>query len=187
MGRFSHRCKCQGGRRSGRWVVLTPPAAPGKYARLKCLVCNWKFSKRNKYVATLPRHVEKSRSGLTDADVLARIESGTLLVDTARAIVTSLNRLVASTLKVLERESNGSTYRFVEISAVGKKKKVALHRLVWMAAHGRIPPAGYDVHHVHGKQVENPDGIWNLDLLPIAENRSTSRRFVDPAQQEFAF
>jgi hypothetical protein len=188
MGRLSHRCKCQDGRLTGRWVVLTPPAAPGKFARLKCLACGWKFSKRAKYVETLPRHMEESRSGMSDHDVLDRINSGTLLVDTDLAIVTSCTaRHGTKTLRVIERESNRSTYRFVEITAGGKKKKVALHRLVWMAAHRQIPPAGYDVHHVNGKQVANPDAIWNLDLLSIGENRSTNRRYVDPAQREFAF
>lgn len=185
MGRFSHRCKCQDGRRAGRWVVLKPPVAPGKYARLKCLACGWKFSKRNKYVATLPRHVEDTRSGMSDQDVLARIEAGTLVVDTDRATVFSVSRYGGTFLRVIERESSGSTYHFVEITSAGKKKKIALHRLVWIAAHRELPPPGFDVNHKRGKRVPLPDSIDNLELLPSSVNRRLGA--PSPDQLEFAF
>ncbi len=176
MDSRSRRCKCQDGRRAGRWVVLRPAAKPGGSARLKCLVCGWKFSRRGKWLEGLPLHKEESRSGMTDKDILSRIESGSLVVDTELAIVTSVTaRYGARTLRIIERESNGSTYRFVEVTASGKKKKISLHRLVWIAAHRQLPPAGYDVDHEFGMRVENPDGIWNLRLLTIAENRATNR------------
>lgn len=178
MSRFTYRCKCKGGRRAGRWVVLGEPEAAGKPYRLKCLACRWKFWSRAKFAATLPRHKEKSRAGMTDAEILIRICNGSLIVDVERAEVFSMSPRSATPvrLQTWERESNHSTYTFVQICANGKKKKIALHRLVWIAANRLLVPAGFDVDHVNGKQVAVPHAIHNLRLRPSGENRADKSR-----------
>ncbi|MEM6692777.1 MAG: hypothetical protein AAF664_25340, partial [Planctomycetota bacterium] len=132
-------CKCIGGYRCNgdSWRVIDrrdPPAT----SQLKCLTCGWKWWSDRKYVAKLPDHVEDCRSGMTDLDVVALVRSGQLsiLANNERA-VRVFRKQPSGTwkdLQVINRESNGSSYKFVTICGGGKKKKVALHRLVWMAA-----------------------------------------------------
>lgn len=129
----------------------------------------------------LKDHVVRSRVRASDDDVVERLRIGNLIVDAEQAIAKSLFRGQWRTLRVIERESNGSTYRFVEIYSGGKRKKVALHRLVWMAVNLMAVPEGYDVDHVHGKGVRNPDGIGNLRLLESSRNRSRKRPSCSPA------
>lgn len=153
-------------------MCLKRSSSPKVSSRLKCLRCGWKWWSRRRYIDQLPDHVERVQSGLTDEDVLQRIHDGTLIV--LGSVVRSYNHRQKSwtPLKVLSRSPNGSTeYRFVTVCACGKKKKVALHRLVWMAYEKRVPPQGYDVHHVR-HDVRHPDRYSNLRLVPSSINRS---------------
>lgn len=43
-------------------------------------------------------------------------------------------------------------------------------------------PEGFDVDHIKGLNIENPDGIDNLRLLPLAVNRT--RRLSDEPTEE---
>lgn len=119
--------------------------------------------------------MEYNRPRITDEDVLARIVDGTLIVDVDRARVRSWNcsRQKWTYLLVMVRRhsSGGAPYRFVQICKSRGRKKVALHRIVWMAANMRVPPEGCDVHHrKHKRRI--PDAIDNLLLLPSGVNRS---------------
>lgn len=164
-------CSCDGNFRENghRWVVLKRRE---KSSHLKCLDCGWKWWSGCKYVADLPDHVEQSRSGMTDQDILDKINDGRLAVLPDEARVFSFGRNQWAELKVRHRESNGSTYSFVEVCANGKKKKVALHRLVWMFANRRLVPDGFDVDHIEGKV---SDSIDNLRLLESSKNRSIGK------------
>lgn len=139
----------------------------------KCLKCGHKWNSRRKYVARLADHTEYSRKGMTDQDILDRILSGTLEVDMKGRFVTS-HRRETKQLTVWEHTRNGSTYRFVSI-CLGHKKKISIHRLVWMAFWKQLVPEGQDVDHIKGREIENPDGIENLRLLPVSVNRSAYR------------
>jgi len=108
---------------------------------------------------------------MNDDDILTRILEGTLTVLINEARVFSFNREWKE-LRVIDRESNGSSYKFVEICHSGKKKKIALHRLVWMFAHRCLVPEGYDVDHIEGK---TSDSIDNLQLLESSSNRSKGK------------
>ncbi len=164
-------CKCGNFRDAGHhWVVIQRRDNPAS-SHLKCLDCGWKWWKSARFVSKLPDHVERSRSGLSDQDILARINSGSLFVHVERAEVFGFSRGWKQ-LRAISRTSNGSTYRFVEVSYQGKKKKIALHRLVWMFAHMQVVPDGFDVDHVNGKRGDFPDRIGNLQLLESRVNRS---------------
>lgn len=173
-------CNCgPGGYREygHRWVVIQRRARP-QSSQLKCLECGWKWWSTRNYIEKLTDHVEQSRSGMTDEDILARILDGTLTVLVNEARVFSFSRDTWNELRQAVRTSNGSTYRFVDICSNGKKKRVAVHRLVWMFAHRSIVPEGHDVDHIEGKLRDNCDAIDNLQLLPSSLNRSKGKPLV---------
>lgn len=165
-------CKCQGGFREcgHRWVVVERRTLP-KSSQLKCLECNWKWWSACRYVLSLDDHVERSRTGMTDQDILDAINEGLYSINVDTALVVSWT--TGKRLRVIERESNGSTYRFVEIYRKGLRKKIALHRLVWMVANGQVVPEGFDIDHIRGKAFG--DSIDNLRLLESSVNRSIGK------------
>ena len=181
-------CKCGNYHEAGhRWVVIERRPQP-RSSRLKCLQCGWKWFSTCAFVGKLDDHVEKSFSGMTDQDILDRFAEGTLTVFPKTAAVWSYNPTTKSwtQLRVIERESRGSTYRFVEICKDHKKKKIALHRLVWISFYRQLVPEGYDVDHIEGKSIEFPDAIDNLQLLESGFNRSRGKPFVSQtAELEF--
>lgn len=176
-------CKCGNYREAGhRWVVIERRKSP-KSSKLKCLECGWKWHSTCQYVSKLKDHVEKSFKGMTDQDILDRIVDGTLTVFTRTAEVWGFNGSSWSKLRVIDRESCGSSYRFVEVCSKGKKKKIALHRLVWIAFHRQLVPESYDVDHIEGKDREFPDAIDNLRLLESRFNRSRGKPFVSQTEE----
>ncbi|MEM6471698.1 MAG: HNH endonuclease [Planctomycetota bacterium] len=122
---------------------------------------------------------------MTDQDILDRINDGTLVVQMDKPIVWSFNtrRKVWTPLTAIEHESNGSKYRFVNICKRRMKKKIAVHRLVWMFAHRQLVPEGYDVDHIEGKV---SDRIENLQLLESSRNRSKGA-YIEDQQEELPF
>lgn len=165
-----NRCKCENRRLRIKWVVVQRRSHP-LTSRLKCLACSIKWWAKAKYVQQLPDHVEQSRRGMTDADILERIINGTLWVD--GETVWSAN--AKEPLTVVTRTSNRSTYQFVSVSLRGRKKAIALHRLVWMFHNKQLVPEGFDVDHRFGKNVDRPNAIENLRLLESSINRSIGK------------
>ena len=180
-----HRCKC-GNYRSCKasWRVIERRERP-LTSQLKCLVCGWKWWSKCKYVARLQDHKERSRSGMTDDDILYRLLDGTLQVCEKGTYVRSFSTNNGwRNLKFIEHRGDngtGSTYRFVKVTFQSKMKKIAVHRLVWMDAHKRTVPTGFDIDHVKGKSVEYPDGIHNLRLLESLANQT--RGYVSPTRE----
>lgn len=160
-----HKCLCGTFRQAGdKWVCLN--RAKGL---LKCLRCGWKWTSRQKYVDCLPMHKEKSFTGLTDEHILGRLMDGTLMVLPEEARVFSFTRLGWVESRIREHTApSGGTYRFVTVVKDGKKKDIALHRLVWMAANKRLVPEGCDIDH----RFPGDDRIQNLRLLPSLVNQS---------------
>jgi hypothetical protein len=178
-------CKCGNYHEAGhRWVVIDRRPSP-RSSQLKCLACGWKWFSTCNYVAKLDDHVEVSFKGMTDQDILDRIVDGSLTVFPTTAEVWSYSSVTKAwtKLRIIERESSGSTYRFVEICKGMKKKKIALHRLVWISYHRQIVPEGYDVDHIEGKSREFPDSIDNLQLLESRFNRSRGKPFVSQSAE----
>lgn len=166
MTRRPSTCQCGGGYRvnGARWVRLED-------GKLKCLACGWKWKSSRKYASRLPLHRERTRRGMTDQDILDRVADGSIVVDTLLAIAYSQQEGRLRRLRAVVRETKrGSAYAFVEVCSQGRKKKIAIHRLVWMAANRALVPPGYDVDHVLGRS--HGDGIDNLRILPSAVNRS---------------
>lgn len=168
------KCRCGRYKAAGdRWRVLKRAEISEK-SLLKCLQCGHRWHCRCKYVEKLADHTEKSRRGMTDEDILERIRDRSLIVDPNGTFVKSVRDSVETSLQIIERESNRGIYCFVSVCHKGKKKKISIHRLVWMAAFMRIVPDGFDVDHIKGRKIEQPDAIGNLRLLPSAVNRATN-------------
>lgn len=173
--RRSSTCQCPGRNyrdKGKRWVVLNRNES-GR-SLLRCQKCGWEWRSSRLYVANLPDHTKRDLSGMTDEDILRRLRAGSLRVDKRTGLVASFDwrhKRWRGPMSVLHRTIRGSTYRFVRVCHGSKQKKVAVHRLVWMAEHGIVPPEGYDVHHKE-PDAEYPDGIDNLCLVPSSINRS---------------
>lgn len=155
-----------------KWVVVQRSSSPKTSSVLRCLSCGRKWRSRAKYVDLLDDWLPRSRAGMSDEKILQRIIDGTLIVDTEKVIVWSeLTPGQRSELKIIERENeNGTRYRFLGVSHEGKRKKIALHRLVWIAANLRVIPDGYHVDHISGPS----DSIDNLRLLKSKTNCATN-------------
>lgn len=91
--------------------------------------------------------------------VLERISAGTLRVDTVGGRVFFLK---CGTWNECTYYPCHRGYRWVRLQKRGARRAVAVHRAVWIAANGWVPPAGAQVHHIRGKRAG--DGIANLDL-----------------------
>jgi len=164
-----------------RWVLLerySTSSPLGEHKRryrglLKCLDCGWVWKSRCKYADGLPLHKERSRKGMTDQDILRRLQDGSLWINSLTSAVWSYYRGKATNLKVVE-DQHGSGYRFVTVCDKGRKKKIAVHRLQWMSATGHCIPDGFDVHHKKSppRPQEKDNALSNLDLLPSSKNRS---------------
>lgn len=109
----------------------------------------------------------------TDDDILGRILDGSLQVcpRTGKVVSFTVTRGI-HILRQTTRTSQGTSYEFVEIYCCGRKKKIAVHRLVWIAQHLTLPPHGMDVHHKNGKRGRWPHRYANLELLPSSYNRA---------------
>jgi hypothetical protein len=167
--RIPGQCSCDGHYtdRWHRWVVLTRGS---KSSKLYCLDCRAEWRSNAKYIVLLPDHQKRVRSGLTDETILDAILNRKLFtVDLELAAVYTA---AGKRLQVVERThrdgSQRGTYRFVSLCVDGLKKKVALHRLVWMVAHQMVTPDGHDVDHIHNQE---DDSINNLRLLTSEANR----------------
>jgi hypothetical protein len=161
-------CLCGVGyrQRLTKWVVL----CRSNKSLLKCLVCGWKWKSSCRYVDRLRDHKERHRFGLTDQDILDRLNAGTLVVSSSGGWVASVSdKGSVCFLSIRVREKRGSRYRFVSVCSKGKKKAIAVHRLVWIAGHRSLVPEGFDVHH---KNSMNGDCLDNLCLLESGLNRS---------------
>lgn len=125
---------------------------------------------------------------MTDNDILNRLKDKSLAVDQATGRVKSFSARYPNgkILREIERESEGSTYQFVEVTHQGMQKKISVHRLVWMSANMRLVPDGFDVNHKRGKRVPNHNGIHNLELMESSRNRAMNA-IDDPTQEYLPF
>lgn len=164
-----------------RWVVLRRSSDANGSSKLYCLDCRGEWSSRAKYIILLPDHVKRIRSGMTDQDILDRILDGSLEVVIHTAKVFSNGKELKQTSKTHRDGPQRGTYRFVEVAKDKLKKKIAVHRLVWMAAHKTTIPEGHDIDH---RVSQDDDSIDNLRLLKSEVNRSlgSAKRFSSQPQ-----
>lgn len=194
MGRRRRTSNCwcdgRGFRDKGhRWRVLDRQCQDRGPSVLKCLQCGCIWKSRCRYVDRLSDHQERSRSGMTDQDTLNRLLDGSIIVDIHKCVVLSTRSRHRKRLKVYRRTGgvrSNVEYRFVIIGSNGRLKKIALHRLVWMAANLELIPDGVDIHHkTHDRHL--PDAIDNLEALPSEINRATNARKVDDSEFSVPF
>lgn len=89
---------------------------------------------------------------------------------------------------ILRDSPRGKSYWFLQVQSLcgTKKKKIALHRLVWLLANDRVAvPAEFDIHHID-------QDTWNcrpenLELLPQSVNRFNRTSFGYGANSEVDF
>ncbi len=171
MIRKPTNCWCKGTwkTKSLRWGCLKRSA--GK-SLLYCKQCRHEWWSIRGYATEIPLWVKEVRSGMTDQDILDRIAAGSLRVreENGLVVVESTSLKGTTVLKQVEREVHPyTTYRFVNITGGGRKKKIAVHRLNWMFHNGPVPE-GFHVDHEKGRS----DAIGNLRLLPAAVNCNTN-------------
>lgn len=171
--RSGRRCACAGywKTRLSRWVAIE--RMTNGWHRLYCLDCRWRWKSRAKYCVCLNDHSPRSRKGLSDQDILDRLTAGNLRIHPETAVVESLYHGKWRTLKQVPN-NHDSGYLFVKINFAGRQKKIAVHRLQWMACHLSLVPEGYDVHHVRTppRPRPKPNHIGNLELRASLVNQS---------------
>lgn len=117
---------------------------------------------------------------MTDEDILHRLfVLKDLRINPRTAVVESKNDIAgnpSSKWRALKQvpDKHDSGYRFVSVSFGGRKKKIGVHVLQWMAANRRTVPDGYDVHHKKSPERPHPkpNNIDNLELLESSVNQS---------------
>jgi hypothetical protein len=167
-------CRCgRGGFKAHghNWRLIHPREAPASQ-QVKCMACSWKWWTKRRWAARLSFHQERSRSGLTAFDILQRLQDGSLTVCRFGRTVISRTSRGFKQLRIITRESPGGTiYRFVEVSMQGRKRKISVHRLVWMYYNQQLVPTGFDIDHKRHDDPD-PDGLHNLRLRESSCNRS---------------
>lgn len=162
------RCRCPGHwtKNIVRWVVLL------ENGKVFCKDCRCKWRSKAFYTRILPTWEHRDQSGVVDHDILQLILQDELYVDTNKPTVWKNGKVLTIFSRTHKDGPQRGTYRFVQICCNGKKKKIALHRLVWMAHTKQLIPDGYHVDHVID---QNDDSIGNLQLLPYDENLAKAR------------
>lgn len=132
-----------------------------------------------------PEMSSRKTPPLSDEAILGRLLDGSLRVDVEAARVFSRKRtrwgaLVAREAELVVRTANPRPGRswekkrhlFVALKAsiggVLHRKNMPLHKLVWMARHCRVVPAGCEIH--HGEAGVEVNAWWNLDCLTKEEH-----------------
>jgi len=130
---------------------------------------------------TKRRRKPKRRYGpLTETDVLNMLLDGELVVNTATAEAFR----AAQPDRLLTTRPCHRGYLHVRIYKDGRRRSVALHRLVWMAANRQCVPANHQIH--HGKLGKLVNGIHNL-LLQHADEHGWYHAYVSSAEHRKNF
>lgn len=58
---------------------------------------------------------------------------------------------------------NEEGHQWIQLYYKGKRRSIAIHRLIWMVGANAIIPKGFEVHHYNEDVKEN--GYWNLFCL----------------------
>ena len=180
-----YRCRCDVKNRD-RWRRLNAAERQGAIT-LYCLDCRGEWVSDTRYAVGLPLHKKESRSGMTVDEVFDLITNGTYHVCPMTATVTRNGRPLKPVIRSRGDDPSRGTYRFINICSRGRKRKIALHRAVWMAFNEDTVPEGYDIDHVFGS--DRGDEIWNLRLQESGENRAAGARKANSGrcdgQEEF--
>lgn len=80
---------------------------------------------------------------ISDEEILTFLREGLYRVDIENAKVYGKDGIE------IKQESSGDrgTYRCIRIKNKGKRRKIAVHTIVWMAGTDSVKPKGWQVHH----------------------------------------
>ncbi|MBS0207535.1 MAG: HNH endonuclease [Planctomycetes bacterium] len=108
------------------------------------------------------RKVRRQRARrLGDDELLCLLDEGALRVDgQAGTAFKGARRLAVSTCH--------RGYLFVEVYHERGRRKIALHKLVWMGCNRQTVPSGYQIH--HGDRGKRCNAISNLTLREAIEH-----------------
>lgn len=113
-----------------------------------------------------PKRVYKR---MTDRRILAMLRNGMLRVDLETGDIWSVVPGREPHLITPVPDSKNK-YLFVNVYYKGARKKIAVHRVVWMKGHDRLVPAGCDIHHDDDNR--NHNWLNNLVAEDLHEHRS---------------
>lgn len=100
---------------------------------------------------------------ITEARILDAILAGVVTVDTEAGTVSARGRELKTFSNRTDRR------RFVRLHLDGKRRGIAVARVVWMAATGQLIPDGFEIHH-DDKDPGN-DAWGNLLCLHTLDHR----------------
>lgn len=172
----TRRCRCGGSwqRRLRHWVVtqrnyvvIEGKQLSSKYCELKCRRCRGKWRTNRGYVSTLPDWHERRYAKLTEDIVLDLLAQDRIRVDLCSGRIFKQRKLgkvwTDRWIELRQTPDKKNGHLFVDIKHNGGRRWLAVHRLVWMAANGRVIEEGYDVHHCNEDNTDN--AATNLKLV----------------------
>lgn len=181
------RCVCPGHwrYRLSAWVVTQRNYAmrlqadgsrkqtPSRYSELKCRVCQNKWRSAGDYVASLPDYQERKYGKLTDADALQLIRVKRLHPHIYTGEIwkqhNRFGKWQSYFIRLKQTPDKKHGHLFVDLKHNGSRRWLSVARLIWMAAHDALVPAGFDVDHKNSVREDNR--ACNLDLLSVHINR----------------
>jgi len=115
---------------------------------------------------------------MTQREVLKLLKSGAYTVDLEAGTVNGRN---GKPLKTYRNNDDGDEgkYFFVALydAGTGKRKDIAVHRLVWMVGNNRTIPRDFEIHHHNG---DTEDNAFNnlFALSPIDHSKLHGRGLI---------
>jgi len=185
------RCRCAGHwrQRLTGWSVSQRKRAvvggvevPSRYSELYCRSCRSRWRTAAGYVQSLPDVVKRSvkPKPMSDRLILRLIRLGRIKVEFATGRVFRQQRLhnrwredwreLTPRADRNRNPANGSPYYFVIVIHKHRRKEIVVSKLVWMAYHNQLVPAGHDIDHKNRDKTNN--SISNLRLLRSEINRN---------------
>lgn len=113
-----------------------------------------------------------TRDRIAEADILDAVQAGRFVVDVeAGEVITAAGR------QLVVFSNRTDCRRFVRLHFDGRRRGIAVARLVWMARTGQLIPDGWEVHH----RDENPgnDAWGNLICLHPDDHRKLHGQAAD--------
>jgi hypothetical protein len=105
--------------------------------------------------------VKRTWAQATDAMILERLRDGSLTVCLETGLAFSRGK------QLIDEYDKRGRYRFYRIYCGRARKKIAVHRLVWMAGTMAEIPPDHEIHHKHGR---GSNGFDTLECLTIEEH-----------------
>lgn len=110
------------------------------------------------------RQRKRTYGELSEQEILKLVLDGRLVVDVERAVVTTAKRPD----RPLRTAPCHRGYRHLRIYVGHRRRSIALHKLVWMAANRQLVPEGHIIH--HGDKGKHANGTDNLLLKDHCEH-----------------